>query len=158
MAFGGSSNTALHLRAIAHEGGITLPLSLFDEISEKVPHICNMSPAGPHHLEDLFEAGGVYGIMKELSKRKLINKRCLNVTGSRLGDVLKAATVSNREVIHPLDAPYHEKEPRRYFWEPCSAGCNCETNRCYGEGMAICGKSRVFESEGTPEPQFWWQN
>jgi dihydroxy-acid dehydratase len=109
MAFGGSSNTALHLPAIAHEGGITLPLALFDEISEKVPHICNMSPAGPHHLEDLFEAGGVYGIMKELSKKNLISKKCLNVTGSKLGDILKAAAVTNREVIHSVDAPYHEK-------------------------------------------------
>jgi dihydroxy-acid dehydratase len=109
MAFGGSSNTALHLPAIAHEGGISLPLALFDEISEKVPHICNMSPAGPHHLEDLFEAGGVYGIMKELSKKNLIIKKCLNVTGSKLGDVLKAAAVTNREVIHLLDTPYHEK-------------------------------------------------
>jgi dihydroxy-acid dehydratase len=109
MAFGGSSNTALHLPAIAHEGGITLPLAIFDEISEKVPHICNMSPAGPHHLEDLFEAGGVYGIMKELSKKNLISKKCLNVTGSKLGDILKAAAVTNREVIHSVDAPYHEK-------------------------------------------------
>ena len=109
MAFGGSSNTALHLPAIAHEGGITLPLSLFDEISEKVPHICNMSPAGPHHLEDLFEAGGVYGIMKELSKKNLINKKCLNVTGGKLGDVLKAAEVTDHEIIHTIDKPYHEK-------------------------------------------------
>jgi dihydroxy-acid dehydratase len=109
MAFGGSSNTALHLPAIAHEGGITLPLSLFDEISEKVPHICNMSPAGPHHLEDLFEAGGVYGIMKELSKKNLINKKCLNVTGGKLGDVLKAAAVTDHEIIHTIDKPYHEK-------------------------------------------------
>jgi dihydroxy-acid dehydratase len=109
MAFGGSSNTALHLPAIAHEGGITLPLTLFDEISEKVPHICNMSPAGPHHLEDLFEAGGVYGIMRELSKKNLINKKCLNVTGGKVGDVLKAAVVTDREVIHSVDAPYHEK-------------------------------------------------
>ena len=76
MAFGGSSNTALHLPAIAHEAGIDLPLTLFDEIAEKTPHICYMSPAGPHHLEDLDEAGGVYGIMKELSKKGLIDKTC----------------------------------------------------------------------------------
>jgi dihydroxy-acid dehydratase len=109
MAFGGSSNTALHLPAIAHEGGITLPLALFDEISERVPHICNMSPAGPHHLEDLFEAGGVYGIMKELSRKNLINKRCVNVTGGKLGNLLQAASVTDREIIHTVDTPYHEK-------------------------------------------------
>ncbi|MBP1734018.1 MAG: dihydroxy-acid dehydratase [Deltaproteobacteria bacterium] len=109
MAFGGSSNTALHLPAIAHEGGIALPLALFDEISEMVPHICNMSPAGPHHLEDLFEAGGVYGIMKELSRKNLINKKCLNVTCGKVGDILKAAEVTDRNIIHPVDDPYHEK-------------------------------------------------
>lgn len=109
MAFGGSSNTALHLPAIAHEGRITLPLSLFDEISEKVPHICNMSPAGPHHLEDLFEAGGVYGIMKELSKRNLIDKKCVTVTGQKVGDLLKSATVADYNVIHSVSEPYHEK-------------------------------------------------
>ncbi len=109
MAFGGSSNTALHLPAVAHEGGITLPMTLFDEISEKVPHICNMSPAGPHHLEDLYEAGGVYGIMKELTKRKLINTQCMTVTGRKLGDVIKSAVVTDYEVIRPLNKPYHKK-------------------------------------------------
>ena len=96
MAFGGSSNTALHLPAIAHEGGIKLPLTLFDEISEKVPHICNMSPAGPHHLEDLNEAGGVSGIMKELTRKKLINTQCITVTGGKVGDVIKNAVVTDQ--------------------------------------------------------------
>ena len=109
MAFGGSSNTALHLPAIAHEGGIKLPLALFDEISEKVPHICNMSPAGPHHLEDLNEAGGVYGIMKELTKKNLINTQCVTVAGGKVGDLLKKAAVADYEVIRPLQKPYHKK-------------------------------------------------
>ncbi len=109
MAFGGSSNTALHLPAIAHEGGMKLPLTLFDEISERVPHICNMSPAGPHHLEDLNEAGGVYAIMKELTKKKLINTKCMTVTGSKISDLLKNAAVADNEVIHPVSKPYHEK-------------------------------------------------
>ncbi len=109
MAFGGSSNTALHLPAIAHEGGIKLPLALFDEISEKVPHICNMSPAGPHHLEDLNEAGGVYSIMKELTKKNLINTQCVTVAGGKVGDLLKKAAVADYEVIRPLQKPYHKK-------------------------------------------------
>jgi len=109
MAFGGSSNTALHLPAIAHEGGIELPLALFDEISEKVSHICNMSPAGPHHLEDLNEAGGVYGIMKELTKKNLINTQCVTVAGGKVGDLLKKAAVADYEVIRPLQKPYHKK-------------------------------------------------
>lgn len=109
MAFGGSSNTALHLPAIAHEAGIALPLALFDELSEKVPHICNMSPAGPHHLEDLNEAGGVYGIMKELTKKDLINVDCVTVAGGKIRDALKNAGVLDYEVIRPLNKPYHKK-------------------------------------------------
>lgn len=109
MAFGGSSNTALHLPAIAHEAGIDLPLTLFDEISEKTPHICYMSPAGPHHLEDLDEAGGVYAIMKELSKRDLIDKRCDTVAGMKTGELLDQASVKDPGVIRPLDKPYHER-------------------------------------------------
>jgi len=148
MAFGGSSNTALHLPAIAHEGGITLPLSLFDEISEKVPHICNMSPAGPHHLEDLFEAGGVYGIMKELSKRKLINTKCLNVTGRRLGDLLKEATVADHEVIHPLDAPYHEKGGLAVlFGSLAPQGAIVKRIGVLEKVWHFVGKAKVFESE-----------
>jgi dihydroxy-acid dehydratase len=148
MAFGGSSNTALHLPAIAHEGGIVLPLALFDEISEKVPHICNMSPAGPHHLEDLFEAGGVYGIMKELSKRALINKKCVNVTGSKVGDILKAAAVTNPEVIHPVDAPYHEKGGLAVL--SGSLAPQGAVVKRIGVAESIwhfIGKARVFESE-----------
>ncbi len=109
MAFGGSSNTALHLPAIAHERGLELPLKAFDEISEMVPHICNMSPAGPHHLEDLYYAGGVYAIMKELSKKGLINKNCMTVEGKKIGQMLKSFEVMNRDVVRPVEKPYHEK-------------------------------------------------
>ena len=109
MAFGGSSNTTLHLPAIAHEGGIKIELSLFDEISEKVPHLCNMSPAGSHHLEDLDDAGGVFAIMKELSKKNLIHKKCLTVEGRKVGDILKLAAVNDETIIRPIDNPYHDK-------------------------------------------------
>ena len=109
MAFGGSSNTALHLPAIAHEAGIRLPLALFDEIAERTPHICSMSPAGPHHLEDLEEAGGVYAIMKELSLRGLIDPRCLTVTGKSVGELIAEAQVLDRGVIRSVDAPYRPR-------------------------------------------------
>ena len=148
MAFGGSSNTALHLPAIAHEGGITLPLALFDEISEKVPHICNMSPAGPHHLEDLFEAGGVYGIMKELSKKNLINKKCVNVTGGKVGDVLKAAAVTDRNVIHLVDAPYHEKGGLAVLSGSLAPqGAIVKRIGVLENAWHFVGKAKVFESE-----------
>lgn len=148
MAFGGSSNTALHLPAIAHEAGIMLPLALFDEISEKVPHICNMSPAGPHHLEDLHEAGGVYGIMKELSRKNLISKKCLNVTGERLGDLLKVASVTDREVIHGLDKPYHEKGGLAVlFGSLAPQGSIVKRIGVTEEAWHFVGRARVFESE-----------
>jgi dihydroxy-acid dehydratase len=148
MAFGGSSNTALHLPAIAHEGGITLPLALFDEISEKVPHICNMSPAGPHHLEDLFEAGGVYGIMKELTKKNLINKKCVNVTGGKVGDVLKAAVVTDRDVIHPVDEPYHEKGGLAVLSGSLAPqGAIVKRIGVLENAWHFVGKAKVFESE-----------
>jgi dihydroxy-acid dehydratase len=148
MAFGGSSNTALHLPAIAHEGGITLPLALFDEISEKVPHICNMSPAGPHHLEDLFEAGGVYGIMKELTKKNLINKKCVNVTGGKVGEVLKAAAVTDRNVIHLVDAPYHEKGGLAVLSGSFAPhGAIVKRIGVSENAWHFVGKAKVFESE-----------
>jgi dihydroxy-acid dehydratase len=109
MAFGGSSNTALHLPALAHEAGIDLPLSLFDEISEKTPHICYMSPAGPHHLEELDEAGGVFAIMKELSKKGIINGSCTTVTGSSVAELMDQASILDQEVIRPVDRPYHDR-------------------------------------------------
>jgi dihydroxy-acid dehydratase len=109
MAFGGSSNTALHLPAIAHEAGINLPLALFDRIAEKTPHICSMSPAGPNHLEDLEEAGGVYAIMKELSGRGLLETSCVTVTGKSLGELIGEAEVLDRGVIRSVDEPYHPR-------------------------------------------------
>ena len=109
MAFGGSTNTVLHLKAIAHEGGIDLDLSFFDEISEKTPHICNMRPSGPHHLEDLYNAGGVYGILKRLGEKGLIYEHCLTVEGRRIGEILREVVVLDEEVIRPLDRAYDEK-------------------------------------------------
>ncbi|OPY71757.1 MAG: Dihydroxy-acid dehydratase [Syntrophorhabdus sp. PtaU1.Bin002] len=148
MAFGGSSNTALHLPAIAHEGGITLPLALFDEISEKVPHICNMSPAGPHHLEDLYEAGGVFGIMKELTKKNLINKKCLTVAGRKLGDILKDAFIENYEVIHSIDTPYHEKGGLAVLSGSLAPqGAVVKRIGVPESAWRFTGKVKVFESE-----------
>jgi len=107
MALGCSTNTILHVPAIAHEAGISIPQDLFQEVAERVPHICNMSPAGPHHLDDLDRAGGVQGVMKRLSEKGLVNLDVMTVTGSALGENLKAAEVRDSEVIRPLDRPVH---------------------------------------------------
>ena len=147
MAFGGSSNTALHLPAVAHEAGIDLPLAVFDEISEKVPHLCNMSPAGPHHLEDLFEAGGVYGIMKELSKKKLIKDKCKTV-GGNMGDLIKEAVIEDREVIRPLNNPYHEKGGLAVLSGSLAPdGAIVKRIGVQESAWHFKGKARVFESE-----------
>ncbi|HVP78481.1 MAG TPA: dihydroxy-acid dehydratase [Thermodesulfobacteriota bacterium] len=108
MAFGGSTNTSLHLPAIAKEAGIELPLAAFNEISDKTPHLCNMSPGGPHHLQELHQAGGIPALMLELSCGNLIHRDALTVTGKTVGENLMGKKTHNPEVIRPLKRPYHQ--------------------------------------------------
>lgn len=108
MAIGGSTNTVLHLPAIAHEAGVNLSLDLFDEISRKARYITKMSPGGSYHMQDLDEAGGISAVMKELTKIGLIHTDCLTVTGP-LKDRLAHAFVENHEVIHDIDNAYMNK-------------------------------------------------
>ena len=107
MAFGGSTNTSLHLPAIAREAGVKISLNTFHEISEKTPHLCSMSPGGPHHLQDLHAAGGIPALMKELSRGKLIHTDVWTVTGKTVEENLKGKQVMNPGIIHPLEKPYH---------------------------------------------------
>ena len=104
---GGSSNTVLHLTAIAHEAGITLPPPLFDEISAKTPYITKLSPAGIHHMQDLNEAGGIPAVMHELSKKGVIHLDALTVTGT-VEDRIKDAEIERPDVIRTVDNPYHK--------------------------------------------------
>jgi len=104
MALGGSTNSVLHLAAIAHEAGIAFPLSLINEISDSVPHICKLSPANDYHIEDLDLAGGIPAIMHELSG--LLKLKANTILGKPLGSIAKKAKVKNREVIRPLSQPY----------------------------------------------------
>jgi len=103
MAIGGSTNTVLHLPAIAHELGISLKLELFDEISRKTPHICDMAPGGPFKVLDLHEAGGIPGIMKSLSK--IINKDCLTVSGKKIAQIIEEAKIMDSNIIRPITNP-----------------------------------------------------
>ena len=109
MAMAGSSNTVLHLPAIAHEAGIKLDLTLFNEISNTTPYITKLSPSGVHHMEDLHAAGGIPALMKELSTQNLLNTDGITVTGKTLGENLEYAFVLDREIIRPLDTPYRNK-------------------------------------------------
>ena len=105
MALGGSTNSVLHLSAIAKEAGISLPLRVFDEMSRKVPHLCNMVPSGPYDMEELDFAGGVPALMKELAP--FLHNEVLTVTGLSLGENIKSAMVLDHEVIRPLANPVH---------------------------------------------------
>jgi len=108
MAFGGSTNTALHLPALAHEAGISLPLDTFQEISDSTPHLCNMSPGGPHHIQDLDRAGGIYALMNLLNGHDLIDTSALTVAGVPLSEELSRHPVLDTEVIRLFESPYHE--------------------------------------------------
>jgi len=107
MALGGSTNAVLHLKAIAEEANVSLPLEVFDEIARKVPHLCDMRPSGPHDLEELDAAGGLPAVMKVLRDKLHLN--ALTVTGKTVGENIKDAMVLNQEVIRPLSNPVHEE-------------------------------------------------
>jgi len=106
MALGGSTNTVLHLKAVANEARIDLPLSLFDELSRKTPHLCDMRPSGPHDLQELDSAGGIPAVMKELSF--IIHMEPLTVTGKTVGENIRKAEVYDSEVIRPISNPVHK--------------------------------------------------
>ena len=106
MALGCSTNTMLHLPAIAHEAGIDLNMEMANEISDKTPNLCHLAPAGPTYMEDLNEAGGIYAVMKELSKKGLLDLDCMTVTGKTVGENIENAVNLNPEVIRPIDNPY----------------------------------------------------
>ncbi|MGE1061679.1 dihydroxy-acid dehydratase [Megasphaera paucivorans] len=108
MAIGGSTNTVLHLPAIAHEAGIKLPLQKFDEISKKAAYICKMSPGGSYHMQDLGEAGGICAVMKELTKLGIIHTEARTVTGS-IGERIAHAVIERPEVIHTVETAYMHK-------------------------------------------------
>ena len=105
MAIGGSTNTVLHLPAIAHEAGIDLPLQKFDEISRKAAYICKMSPGGTYHMQDLNEAGGISAVMKELTKLGIIHTEARTVMGT-IGERIDQADIERPDVIHSVDNAY----------------------------------------------------
>jgi dihydroxy-acid dehydratase len=107
LALGGSTNTALHLPAIAWAAGLDFDIELFNDLGYRVPHLCSMSPGGAYHIQDLYRAGGVQAVMARLSSGGLIHGDCLSVTGRTQGENISGARVKDDEVIRPLDRPYH---------------------------------------------------
>ncbi len=108
MALGCSTNSMLHLPAIAHEAGVELSVDIANEISAKTPNLCHLAPAGPTYMEDLNEAGGIYAVMKEISKKGLLHLDCMTATGKTVGENIENAVNLNQEVIRPVENPYSE--------------------------------------------------
>ena len=106
MALGCSTNSMLHLPAIAHEAGVELNVDIANEVSARTPNLCHLAPAGPTYMEDLNEAGGVYAVMKELTKKDLLNLDCMTVTGKTVGENIASSINRNPEVIRPAENPY----------------------------------------------------
>ena len=108
MALGCSTNSMLHLPAIAHEAGVEINVDIANDVSARTPNLCHLAPAGPTYMEDLNEAGGVYAVMKELTKKNLLNLDCMTVTGKTVGENIANANNLNPEVIRPVENPYSE--------------------------------------------------
>ena len=108
MALGCSTNSMLHLPAIAHEAGVELNVDIANEISARTPNLCHLAPAGPTYIEDLNEAGGIYAVRKEISKKGLLNLDCMTVTGRTVGENIKDCVNRNPEVIRPVENPYSQ--------------------------------------------------
>jgi dihydroxy-acid dehydratase len=148
MAFGGSTNTSLHLPAIAHEAGIELPLTAFNAISDRTPHICNMSPGGPHHIEDLHRAGGVPAIMKQLADAGLLTTTGITVSGKTVAENLSGARVLDAEVIRPLDNPYHATGGLAVLTGNLAPdGAVVKQSAVAPEMLKHSGPARVFDAE-----------
>ncbi|MBW2056283.1 MAG: dihydroxy-acid dehydratase [Deltaproteobacteria bacterium] len=148
MALGGSTNTVLHLPAIAHEAGIKIDLERFNEFSEKVPQICSLSPSGPFHMEDLHRAGGIYAVMKELAGRGLIHLDALSVTGKRMEQNLEDTRIFDHDVIHYANYPYRSRGGLVVlFGNLAPEGAVVKQAAVATEMMSHRGPARVFDSE-----------
>ncbi|MDY6029152.1 MAG: dihydroxy-acid dehydratase [Acidaminococcaceae bacterium] len=148
MAIGGSSNTALHLPAIAHEAGIELPLELFDKISKKTPYLTKLSPGGTHHIIDLNEAGGIPAVMNELNKLSLLHKSCKTVSGKTIGQILKNAVIMREDVIHSVDNPYGKTGGIAVLKGNIAPECSVVKESAVDPSMKIfSGPAKVYDSE-----------
>ena len=148
MAIGGSSNTALHLPAIAHEAGIELPLSRFDVISKKTPYLTKLSPGGSHHIIDLNEAGGISAVMNELDKLGLINKECITVCDKTIGETIAKARITRPDVIHTVEEPYRKTGGIAVLTGNIAPECSVVKESAVAEEMLKhSGPAKVFDSE-----------
>jgi dihydroxy-acid dehydratase len=146
MALGGSSNSVLHFTAIAHEAGIKFPLAEINEISERTPYICKLSPAGEHHIEDLDRAGGIPGVMKQI--QKLLNTGVKTVSGKTIARIIADAQVVEKDVIHSIQTAYSQKGGTAIlFGNLAPEGAVVKRAAVVPEMMVHSGPARVYDSE-----------
>ena len=148
MALGCSTNTMLHLPAIAHECGIELDLDMSNAISAKTPNLCHLAPAGDTFMEDLEGAGGVYAVMKELTKKGLLDTSVMTVTGKTMAENLEGVVNRNPEIIRPIDNPYSQDGGIAVLkGNLAPEGCVVKRSAVAPEMMAHTGPARVFDGE-----------
>ena len=148
MALGCSSNSVLHLLAIANEAGVELNLNLFNEMSEKVPNLCHLAPAGPTHMQDLFLAGGVAAVQSELVKGGHLDTSVITATGKTLAENIEGAYVKNYNAIRPIDNPYSATGGIQILWGNIAPdGCGVKRSAVAPEMLKHSGPARVFNSE-----------
>ncbi|MBF0377354.1 MAG: dihydroxy-acid dehydratase [Desulfamplus sp.] len=167
MALGCSTNTVLHLKAIAHEAGLDVPLTLINEVSSKIPHICSLSPGGKDHLVDLYYAGGIQAVLKVLFEQNnndeqnqngecvnnknigcMIDGSCITATGKTVAENIKNVRVKNSNVIRPISDPYHKEGGLAVlFGNIAKEGCVVKQSAVKKEMLKHQGPARVFDSE-----------
>jgi dihydroxy-acid dehydratase len=148
MAIGGSTNTILHLPAIAHEVGLTIDLNRVNEIGQKTPHIAYLRPGGVHYIQDLDEAGGIPAVLATLSQENLIDQAVITVTGKTVGENIAGIRVKRPEVIRPADHPYHQEGGLAVLWGNLAPdGCVVKQAAVAPEMMRHRGPARVFDTE-----------
>ncbi|MBQ9492730.1 MAG: dihydroxy-acid dehydratase [Oscillibacter sp.] len=148
MALGCSTNTVLHLLAIAHEAGIDLDLKVFNEISAGTPNLCHLAPAGPTHMPDLYNAGGIAAVESELAKKNLLDLDCMTVTGHTVGENIRNAVNRNHKAIRPIEDPYSQTGGLQILWGNLAPnGCIVKRSAVAPEMQSHTGPARVFDSE-----------
>jgi len=148
MALGCSTNTVLHLLAIANEARVSIDLNLINEISVTTPHICSLSPGGTHHIEDLYQAGGISAVLNELLNAGIINDDCMTVTGKTVGENVKGSSILDNNIIRPVNNPYHSQGGLAVlFGNLAPDGCIVKQSAVLDEMLCHEGPARVFDSE-----------
>ena len=148
MALGCSSNSLLHLLAVASEAGIKFDLAKVNRISERTPNLCHLAPAGHHHMQDLWAAGGVYAVMNELGEAGMLHTDCMTVTGKTVGENISGCKVLNHDVIRPIDKPYSETGGLAVlFGSLAPNGAAVKRSAVAPEMLKHTGPARVFDGE-----------